>query len=128
MNDSRHGISRRQLISGAGAAALGAVALQSSRATTMGKWDHEVDIVVVGSGIGAATAAYVAKLRGNSVKMVEKADIFGGTTARSAGVLWIPNNFIIRDRGDKDTKQDCLHYLVRFSFPQRYNPDSPRIL
>lgn len=124
MNDSRHGISRRQLISGAGAAALGAVALQSSKATTMGKWDHEVDIVVVGSGIGAATAAYVAKLRGNSVKMVEKADTFGGTTARSAGVLWIPNNFVIRDRGDKDSKDDCLHYLVRFSFPQRYNPDS----
>ena len=71
--------------------------------------------------------AYVAKLRGNSVKMVEKADTFGGTTARSAGVLWIPNNFVIRDRGDKDSKEDCLHYLVRFSFPQRYNPDSPTL-
>ncbi len=127
MNKPSQGISRRQLLGGAGVAALGAISLQSSRAMAEGKWDHDVDIVVVGSGIGAATAAYVARSKGNSVKMVEKAEMFGGTTARSAGVLWIPNNFVIRDRGDKDDRSDCLHYLARFSHPQRYNPASPTL-
>jgi len=124
MNESSRGITRRQLIGGAGAAALGAVTLRSSQAASTINWDHTVDVVVVGTGIGAATAAYVANKKGNSVNMVEKAEYFGGTTARSAGVMWIPNNFIIRDRGDKDSKQDCLHYLTRYSFPQHYNPDS----
>ncbi|MEE8380193.1 MAG: FAD-dependent oxidoreductase [Gammaproteobacteria bacterium] len=124
MNESSRGITRRQLIGGAGAAALGAVTLRSPQAASTINWDHTVDVVVVGTGIGAATAAYVANKKGNSVNMVEKAEYFGGTTARSAGVMWIPNNFIIRDRGDKDSKQDCLHYLTRYSFPQYYNPDS----
>ncbi len=127
MSDSAAGISRRQVIAGAGAAAFGAVSLNSSTAMAAGKWDHEADIIVVGTGIGAATAAYVARHKGNSVKMVEKAETFGGTTARSAGVLWIPNNFVIRERGDKDSKEACLRYLIRFSFPQRYNPDSPTL-
>jgi 3-oxosteroid 1-dehydrogenase len=124
MSENNEGISRRQLLGGAGAVALGAVAMQSSRAASVGKWDHDVDIVVVGSGIGAATAAYVSHHKGNSVKMVEKADTFGGTTARSAGVLWIPNNFVIRERGDNDSKEDCLRYMARFSYPQRFNADS----
>ncbi|MFT5350642.1 MAG: 3-oxosteroid 1-dehydrogenase, partial [Gammaproteobacteria bacterium] len=127
MNNSRDGLSRRQVISGAGAVALGAVTLKSSHAVAMDKWDHEADIVVVGTGIGAATAAYVAHKKGSSVIMVEKAETFGGTTARSAGVIWIPNNFVIRDRGDVDSRKDCLHFLVRFSFPQRYNPDDPML-
>ena len=125
MSENIKGISRRQLLGSAGATALGAIAMQSSTAKTMGKWDHDADIVVVGSGIGAATAAYTARYKGNSVVMVEKAVSFGGTTARSAGVMWIPNNFVIRERGDKDSKEECLHYLARFSFPQRYNPDVP---
>jgi 3-oxosteroid 1-dehydrogenase len=127
MSESSHGISRRQVLGSAGAVALGAVTLHSSRAMAVGNWDHDADIVVVGSGIGAATAAYVAHSKGNSVKMVEKAESFGGTTARSAGVMWIPNNFVIRERGDKDNKKDCLHYLARFSHPQRYNPASPTL-
>jgi len=127
MSKSGKGISRRQVLSGAGVAALGAVTLRSSEAATGVNWDHEVDIVVVGSGIGAASAAYAASKKDNKVLIVEKDKVFGGTTARSAGVIWIPNNFIIRDRGDKDSKLDCLKYLARFSFPQRYNPDVPRL-
>lgn len=118
------GISRRQLLGGAGAAALGAITLRSSKAAA-GDFDHEADIVVVGSGIGAASAAYVASSRDQRVMMVEKAEVFGGTTARSAGVMWIPNNFVIRERGQKDERNACLHYLARFSFPQRYHGDSP---
>ncbi|MGI9228254.1 MAG: FAD-dependent oxidoreductase [Gammaproteobacteria bacterium] len=128
MSDTNHGVTRRQIISGlGGVAALGAVSLASSRAGAEGKWNHEADVIVVGTGIAATTAAYIARRKGNSVTMLEKAGYFGGTTAKSAGVLWIPNNFILRQRGIDDNKADCLRYLARFSFPQRYNPSHPTL-
>ena len=46
-------------------------------------WDAVYDVVVVGSGAGAMTAALRAHDQGLSVLMVEKAAEYGGTTAIS---------------------------------------------
>ena len=98
--DKKSDITRRDIIKGAGiaTAALGAVSLsacQSESGTAPEiQWDHEVDIVVVGTGVGAGTAALTARENGDSVVMVEKAPVFGGTSAKTVGVLWIPNNFL----------------------------------
>ena len=56
MSKTRQGITRRQAIAGAGALSLGVITLRSSEAEAAVKWDHETDILVVGSGVGAATA------------------------------------------------------------------------
>ncbi|MDH3510668.1 MAG: FAD-dependent oxidoreductase [Gammaproteobacteria bacterium] len=124
MSDKRERVTRRQVLVGAGAmtAALGAVSLSSCKARTTGKWDHEADIVVVGSGVGACTAAVVAHDNGDSVLLVEKAATFGGTSAKSAGVLWIPNNFTMKERGIEDAKADCLKYMARFTYPEQFSP------
>ena len=50
------------------------------------------DVVVVGAGAGGLSTAITAKKAGLDVVVLEKADCFGGTTAFSGGVLWIPNN------------------------------------
>ncbi|MBV1916590.1 MAG: FAD-dependent oxidoreductase, partial [Sphingomonadaceae bacterium] len=50
------------------------------------------DVVVVGSGAAGAMAAMRAADRGLSVLIVEKERKFGGTSATSGGVMWIPNN------------------------------------
>ena len=123
MSDKRERVSRRQVLVGAGAmtAALGTVSLSSCKARTTGKWDHEADIVVVGSGVGACTAAAVSHDNGDSVLVVEKAPTVGGTSAKSAGVLWIPNNFTLKERGIADERADCLKYMARFSYPEQYN-------
>lgn len=121
---------RRQVLAGAGAttAALGAVTLTSACAgETPYQWDHETDILVVGTGIGAATAAVTARENGDAVIMIEKADFFGGTSSKTAGVLWIPNNFTLREKGIEDSKDDCLRYLARFSYPETYVADSPTL-
>lgn len=53
---------------------------------------HECDVLVVGSGAGGLTTAVTARRHGLDVLVVEKAPVFGGTTAFSGGVLWIPGN------------------------------------
>ena len=50
------------------------------------------DVVVVGSGAAGAMAALRAAERGLSVLIVEKAHKYGGTSATSGGVLWVPNH------------------------------------
>lgn len=49
-------------------------------------------MVVVGSGAGALTASIRAHDLGMSVLVVEKSDLYGGTSAISGGGIWIPNN------------------------------------
>ena len=40
--------------------------------------------------------------------MVEKEPLFGGTTAYSAGVIWIPVNSHQKDAGISDSREDAL--------------------
>jgi 3-oxosteroid 1-dehydrogenase len=74
-------------------------------------WDHEVDLLVVGSGAGAQTTAIVAKDRGADVLMIEKGEQFGGSSAMSGGGLWIPNNHIAKASGVDDNEDDAWKYL-----------------
>lgn len=50
------------------------------------------DVLVIGSGAGALTAAVTCAKAGLTVRISEKADRFGGTTATSGGVLWVPQS------------------------------------
>jgi len=129
MGKSDQNLSRRRMLVGAGAAtaALGAVKLSPSTAEAAENWDRETDILVVGSGIGATSAAVVAHDNGDQVIMLEKAPFVGGTSAKSAGVLWIPNNYVLKERGIEDSKSDCLQYMARYSYPQRFDPSSPTL-
>ncbi len=129
MGGAREGLTRRQVLAGAGAAtaALGVTSLVASKARAAGSWDHEADIVVVGTGVGACSAAVTAHENGDGVVMIDKAPIPGGTSAKSAGVLWIPNNFTLRAKGINDRKEDCLKYLARFSYPEHYNQTQPNL-
>lgn len=72
---------------------------------------QEYDIVVVGSGAGGMTAALTAAHRGLSVVVIEKAAKFGGSTARSGGGVWIPNNEVLERDGVDDTPEAARDYL-----------------
>ena len=52
----------------------------------------QVDVLVIGSGASAFTAAITARKHGLTVLMVEKDAVYGGTTCFSGGVMWIPGN------------------------------------
>ncbi len=54
----------------------------------------DCDVLVAGSGAGGLAAAITARTLGAEVVVAEKAAVFGGTTAYSAGVIWIPCNHL----------------------------------
>lgn len=71
----------------------------------------EFDVVVVGSGAAGMTAALACAQRGLNAVVVEKAAHFGGSTARSGGGVWIPNNSALRAAGIDDTPERAHEYL-----------------
>lgn len=74
-------------------------------------WDHTVDLLVIGSGAGAMTAALFSHDRGAKVLIIEKDEYYGGSTAMSGGALWIPNNHLMEGVDVKDTPEEALTYL-----------------
>lgn len=77
----------------------------------MSEFDENLDFVVVGSGAGSMCAALIMRQQGHSVAILEKTGLLGGTTAKSGGVMWIPNNqFLARD-GVEDSQEKARVYL-----------------
>ena len=77
----------------------------------MSGFDETFDFVVVGSGGGSMCAAVVACAAGKSALVLEKTNLIGGTTARSGGVMWIPNNPYMATAGVPDSLEAATQYL-----------------
>lgn len=71
----------------------------------------ECDLIVVGSGAAGLATAIVARKRGLDVVVLEKEPVFGGTTARSGGWMWIPGNAPARRAGVGDNVAKARQYL-----------------
>lgn len=82
--------------------------MRTERGRQMQAIPSEVDLLVLGAGAGGMTAALSAAILGLDVALIEKAETVGGTTARSAGSVWVP-----KSRHDKtaDTRAQALRYL-----------------
>jgi 3-oxosteroid 1-dehydrogenase len=73
--------------------------------------DETFDFVVAGSGGGSMCAALLLRSLGKSVVILEKTALVGGTTARSGGVMWIPNNRFMKADGVGDSPEKANAYL-----------------
>ena len=71
----------------------------------------DVDVVIIGAGAAGLTAAISAKLRGASVMILEKNKRLGGSGAISGGIIWVPNNHLMAEKGIDDTAEDALAYF-----------------
>ncbi|CAM3687870.1 FAD-dependent oxidoreductase [Polaromonas hydrogenivorans] len=75
--------------------------------------DIECDLLVVGSGAAGLATAITAKKRGLDVVVIEKEPVFGGTTALSGGVLWIPLGPHGRKQNPADTREAVRTYMMQ---------------
>ncbi|PEQ10606.1 3-ketosteroid-delta-1-dehydrogenase [Novosphingobium sp. PC22D] len=86
----------------------------------MAEFDETFDWIVVGSGAGSMASALLMKQAGKTCLILEKSSWVGGTTCKSGGVMWIPNNRYM-DPGE-DSLEKAVEYLDAV-VPD--GPDSP---
>ena len=72
---------------------------------------YDCDVLVVGSGASGMSTAITAAYRGLKVLVVEKEPLFGGTTARSGGWLWIPGTRLATGQGIDEPPGAARAYL-----------------
>ena len=72
----------------------------------------DYDLIVLGAGAAGMTAAVVAAQHGLATLLLEKSAFVGGTTAVSGGMVWVPNNHLMQERGLSDTPDAARAYLA----------------
>ncbi len=72
----------------------------------------QFDVVVAGAGAAGMTGAIAAARAGLRVVVIEKAEYFGGSTARSGGGVWVPGNAVLKRAGVKDSPEQARRYLA----------------
>ncbi len=77
----------------------------------MSNFDETFDWVVAGSGGGSMCSGLAMRAAGKSVLILEKTPLVGGTTAKSGGVMWVPNNRFMKRDGIPDSMEQATAYL-----------------
>lgn len=73
--------------------------------------EYDCDVLIVGSGAGGLSAAVTAAHHRQKVLVVEKEPVFGGTTARSGGWMWVPGNAPAKRAGVQDSAEKARIYM-----------------
>ena len=81
-------------------------------ATTQ-KWDHEVDVIIMGAGAAGMTAAIVSNNEGLVPLVLEKTDQVGGTSAWSVGMMWFVDSAPMQAAGFKDSFDKARKYFAK---------------
>lgn len=84
--------------------------------------DQTYDVIVVGAGAAGMSAAITAAANGLRAVIIEKSAYWGGSTSRSGGGVWIPNNSVLRRDGVHDTPEAAREY-VRAIIGDHARPD-----
>jgi len=78
----------------------------------MTTWDVSTDFLVIGSGGGGLVGALRASALGREALVCEKSDKIGGSTGMSGGMIWIPNNPLMRRERVADSREAGLAYFA----------------
>jgi len=75
------------------------------------------DVLVIGSGSAALSAALRAAVGGLRVTVLEKTELLGGTSAMSGAGTWVPANHHAAEAGIEDSVQEAIEYIRAASPP-----------
>lgn len=75
------------------------------------------DLIVIGAGGAGMACALFAAIRGLDVLLLESTEYVGGTTAFSAGTVWVPNSAHAAEVGAQDSVAQAAAYLDRVCGP-----------
>lgn len=109
---------RKFLASGAAAAgvlAVGAVAspAQAFISKEQIRWDEEYDVIIVGSGLAAISAAITSAELGKKVVMLEKMMSPGGSSVISGGTFAASNTPLQKKEGIKDSVEQFYNDMMK---------------
>ncbi len=90
------------------------------------EFEYTTDVVVVGSGAAGLTAAIAARDAGREVIVLESMDKVGGSSAKSGGGFWIPNNPFMKSCGVSDSYEAALTYMNEV-IPEKGPASSPEL-
>ena len=93
-------------------------------ADTVESWSDDVDVVVIGFGIGGGCAAVSAAAAGARVLVLERAGVAGGTTSLAGGHFYLGGGTAVQQAtGHSDSPEEMYKYLVAAS----RRPDNEKI-
>jgi 3-oxo-5alpha-steroid 4-dehydrogenase len=85
-------------------------------ADTVTSWSDDVDVVVIGFGIGGGCAAVSAAVSGARVLVLERAAAAGGTTSMAGGHFYLGGGTAVQKAtGHDDSPEEMYKYLVAVS-------------
>src|SRR3954452_5689431 len=85
-------------------------------AADVSEWSHEVDVLVVGFGMGGGCAAVEAATNGADVLVLERAAVPGGTTVMAGGHFYLGGGTVVqRATGHDDSPEEMAKYLTAVS-------------
>ncbi len=85
-------------------------------ASAVGQFSDDVDVVVIGFGIGGGCAAVSAAAAGARVLVLERAAVAGGTTALAGGHFYLGGGTAVQQAtGHPDSAEEMYKYLVAMS-------------
>lgn len=105
------GLTKRDLLLGAGFVAGAAILSGAHRAMAAGPYD----VIVVGGGTAGLPAALFASQRGAKVLLIEKSGLLGGTLERSAGQIAGAGTRFQAEKGITDSTEEFFKDIMRIS-------------
>jgi 3-oxo-5alpha-steroid 4-dehydrogenase len=93
-------------------------------ADTVAEWTDEFDVVVVGFGMAGGSAALEAARSGARVLLLERAAVYGGTSAMAGGHFYLGGGTAVQKAtGIEDSAEEMAKYLTAVS----KDPESDKI-
>jgi 3-oxo-5alpha-steroid 4-dehydrogenase len=85
-------------------------------ASDVQEWSDEADVVVIGFGIGGGSAALEAARAGAKVILLERAAVYGGTSAMAGGHFYLGGGTAVQKAcGIEDSAEEMAKYLTAVS-------------